>query len=172
VITLDFDYSPVDLRGKGIRNGVFDTSNYPNRPASAQGRFSNAVSGAPPGFGGAEAIRTGELDPAMAQALATLSAAGNLTPAQIQQIEMQLRFNSQDASSLWAEKPRAAHNDNSKREKNFGSNRSAISPNRGRDNRTLSPTSESSPTNRSALLEEFRNNKSKKYELRVIIILM
>src|SRR4051812_49154742 len=77
-----------------------------HRPASAQGRFvspsARAAFQAPPGFDNqpvsSPAIHTEGLDPAMAQALEALSAAGNLTPQQIQQIQMQLRINTPQAA--------------------------------------------------------------------------
>jgi hypothetical protein len=94
------------------------------------------------------------IDPAMAHALATLSAAGNLTPQQIAQIQMQLRINS-PVGGQSANRPRTQQNPH----------RNA-SPARSR--RDQSPTGDASPV-RSALLEEFRASKNRKYELKVII---
>lgn len=154
-----YDYGQ-DYRSKVIGGRKFE--NPPNRPASAQGRFSSPAYAPPPGFGATEPA-AGELDPAMAQALATLQSAGNLTPAQIQQIEMQLRYNTSQESTAYEKK--AIRSESPKREKLQRTNGSPV-----RNNRNQSPSSnDGSPTNRSALLEEFRNNKSKKYELKDIV---
>lgn len=141
--------------------GVFEQdASYLNRPASAQGRFANSNNrfNAPPGFSSSEPIQ--EMDPAMAQALQTLISAGNLTTVQIQQIQSQMRLNTN----------RPANSQNSARDTGYQSHRSTgSSPTRSKD-RNHSPTSnsESSPTSRSALLEDFRNSKNKKFELRDI----
>ncbi|KAI8895622.1 armadillo-type protein [Globomyces pollinis-pini] len=147
----------------------------PNRPASAQGRFTNSPRvQAPPGFDTEPSVNDVLLDPAMAQALAALSAAGNLTPLQIQQIQMQLKVNvAQNAvpanNNQWQDKPRmAAQPRVETRAPNFYQNQSPTSP--VRNNRS-SPVSngDSSPGSRSALLEEFRNNKTRKFELKDIV---
>jgi hypothetical protein len=152
-----------DYRSKIISGRQFEHP--PNRPASAQGRFASPSHAPPPGFGATETAPS-LLDPAMAQALATLQSAGNLTPAQIQQIEMQLRYNTTQETPVYEKKP--VRSESPKRDKHQGRSGSPV---RHRDNnRNQSPTStDGSPTNRSALLEEFRNNKSKKYELKDIV---
>jgi hypothetical protein len=123
--------------------GVMFEEEYPARPASAQGRF---VSAPPPGL-----EKDTSMDPAMAQALATLTASGNLTPAQVQQIEQQLR-QPQQPPQQWEDKKK--HH-----------KKKSHSPTRSKNS---SPTSDSSPTNRSAILEDFRTSK-KKYELTDIV---
>ena len=142
-------------------------ASYLTRPASAQGRFSSSpasryatAAAAPPGFDNSDTNMPG-LDPAMAQALATLSAAGNLSQAQIQQIQMSLRYGSPG--------PNNGAGDMSKNMGMKNQPRTGPSPNRNNKNgRDQSPTSNggSSPV-RSALLEEFRSNKNRKYDLRV-----
>jgi hypothetical protein len=127
--------------------GVMFEQEYPTRPASAQGRF---VTAPPPGLGGGGDLKS--MDPAMVQALATLTASGNLTPAQIQQIELQLRQTHNPQQPTWDEK-----------KKNKKKN---TSPSRSKNG---SSASDSSPTNRSAILEEFRNNKNKKFELTDVV---
>jgi hypothetical protein len=152
------DYEMYQVRQR--TGDVFEQeSAFLTRPASAQGRFSGSPVtryAAPPGFDNTESNMNG-LDPAMAQALATLSAAGNLSQAQIQQIQMQLRYGSPGPGGDMS--------------KNTGKNqiRSSSSPSRkDKNGRDQSPTSNggSSPV-RSALLEEFRSNKNRKYDLRV-----
>ena len=136
----------LQLRAKP--QGVYEQDFLP-RPASAQGRYVSPASRsfAPPGLdSGSDGI-----DPAMAQALATISAAGNLTPQQIAQIQMQLRINS----------PVGGQSAN--RQQRSQPHRTA-SPARSR--RDHSPTGDTSPV-RSALLEEFRASKNRKYELKV-----
>jgi hypothetical protein len=113
-------------------------------------------------------------DNAMMQALQTLS--GNLTPMQMQQIQMQLARNRPappTAANQWDKKPsRPSHG--------------IVVPPRGYASTNTSPSQKhkpeppsrsagSSPTQtnggdspvRSALLEEFRTNKNRKYELAV-----
>ena len=134
-----------------------------SRPASAQGRFSGSpatrYAAAPPGFDNSDSNSNG-LDPAMAQALATLSAAGNLSQAQIQQIQMQLRFGSQSPGDMSKTVPMK------------GQTRSSSSPSRkdknGRDQSPATSNGGSSPI-RSALLEDFRSAKNRKYDLRVCL---
>lgn len=149
------------------QNEVFDQeATYLSRPASAQGRFASPGSSryGPPGFDASQSL---QLDPAMAQALATLTAAGNLTPQQIQQIQMQLRFGSPTPQSN-----ATGSNDVNKMQGKMGGYQQqsrTTSPNRRGDKRDHSPTSNNggtSPT-RSPLLEEFRANKNKKYDLSV-----
>lgn len=146
-------------------------ASYLTRPASAQGRYSSSpasryagAAAAPPGFDNSDTNMAG-LDPVMAQALATLSAAGNLSQAQIQQIQMSLRYGSPGPNNVTADasKNMAAKNQS----------RTVPSPNRNNKNvREQSPTSNgaSSPA-RSALLEEFRSNKNRKYDLRVRLLI-
>jgi hypothetical protein len=131
---------------RAVRGIIYDQE-HPSRPASAQGRFMTAP---PPGLSNSVAKKEDyAMDNTMAQALATLSAAGNLTPAQIQQIEMQLRSN-QSSSSSWEEKKKPVKKGKS------------VSPSRSKNG---SPGSDTSPTNRSTILEEFRNNKNRRFEI-------
>lgn len=158
---LDFEMQQMRHRAQGVYE---HEAAFLARPASAQGRFASPASRpfapqspAPPGFD------TGNnLDPAMAQAMATLSAGGNLTPEQIQQIQMQLRFNSPVAGQ-----PAPMQRQQTQPRKDPYS-RSA-SPTRSHQTGGHSPTSNGeghSPT-RSALLEEFRSSKNRKFELKV-----
>jgi hypothetical protein len=168
----------LDLQQRAARGGLFDSESAfgINRPASAQGRFVNTSQnsryGAPPGL--KEPKQQDILqDPAMLQALQTLSSAGNLTPQQIQQIQMQLALNSRPLapSNQWDKK---SHNraqpvptrgyasaNTSPQQKN----RAEPMMSRSADHSPIMDNAES-PT-RSALLEEFRTNKNRKYELRV-----
>jgi hypothetical protein len=141
------------LQLKSKPQGVYEQEFLP-RPASAQGRFVSPASRAfaPPGLEN-DTMGSEGIDPAMAQALATLSAAGNLTPQQIAQIQMQLRINS----------PVGGQSANRQRHQQ-GSQRNA-SPARS-SRRDHSPGGDTSPV-RSALLEEFRSSKNRKYELKV-----
>lgn len=102
------------------------------------------------------------MDPIAAQALATLSAAGNLTPGQIQQIENQLRQNSQTPVNSWDDKKKSQLHSNNRR----GNRSPGKSPER-RDARNETSPKSSTPGNRSEILEDFRNNKNRKYELKV-----
>ncbi|KAJ1338856.1 hypothetical protein BSLG_006493 [Batrachochytrium salamandrivorans] len=176
-----------ELQQRASRGGLFDSETIfvPNRPSSAQGRFvatNGRVAGAPPGLGGNFSgleSRPGEgyMSPAMMQALATISAAGNLSPQQIHQIQMQMALNSAGRSSSGTS-PIGGSN---LRDANQRPRRDFSSPVNGgfagsgtsstrRDGRSemSSPTLDS-VTIRSALLEEFRNAKNKKFELRDIV---
>ena len=100
----------------------------------------------------------------MIQALQTLSSAGNLSAEQIQQIQRQLEMNSRPAPA--AERKPAARIATPRRDFTSPVNHTT------RNDKSRSP--ETSPVRngggspvRSLLLEEFRNNKNRKYELRV-----
>jgi hypothetical protein len=167
-------------------------SNYLVRPASAQGRFTSPgsrLSGPmippsqvpPPGFDNEDMP---ELDPNMAQALATLSAAGNLTPQQIQQIQMHFRYSSPVANGnpdMMKMKKTEMVGASPGGGGGGGAAAALISPAPGyqksqttgsptrKDKRDHSPTSGGSSPTRSALLEEFRSIKNKKFELKVLV---
>jgi hypothetical protein len=96
------------------------------------------------------------------QALATLIASGSLTPAQIEQIESQLR-----GTSPWQDKGRTNNGVRDSHPRKDKSNRGNSSPNRSKDNRRSPTSNDGSPVFRSALLEEFRTSKNRKYDLRV-----
>jgi hypothetical protein len=99
----------------------------------------------------------------MSRALATLTASGNLTPSQIQQLETQLRNGSVTPSnSPWDEQKKPSIQSVKEVKRNQRNN----SPVRTQNGSPTS-TGETSPSQRSAMLEEFRNNKNKKYELKV-----
>ncbi len=105
-------------------------------------------------------------NPAMAQALATLGAVGNLTPLQLQQIQNQLKINTHGGNS-WPENPRPAQGPPSPKRENLYYQQKQESP----QNKT-SPTVSSNDSHtgtRSAILEDFRNGKLKKFELKDIV---
>ncbi|KAI8907870.1 armadillo-type protein, partial [Gorgonomyces haynaldii] len=142
-----------------------------HRPASAQGRIVNTGGyGPPPGF---NKEPQDVVDPNLMQALQTLSAQGNLTPQQIQQIQMQLAItnNSQPPA-----RPQSAwdHKKPSTKQQQPAPIRREFTPtsptHRPKDppKQEVSPTNDASPL-RSHLLEEFRNNKNRKYEIKDII---
>jgi hypothetical protein len=149
---------------------MYEDGSLLGRPASAQGRFTspaNRAAAAPPGFDTLEsnhAPAAEDLDPAMAQALATLSASGNLTPQQIQQLQMQLRQTASPADKN-AKMAQTIQKPSTPQPRGTAGN----SPTRSKEKRDPSPTmnGEGSSPVRSALLEEFRTNKTKKYELSV-----
>ena len=154
------------------RNGFNDVGMGINRPQSAQGRFVNTGNyGAPPGLQDMNKPNDILSDPAMVQALQTLSAAGNLTPQQIQQIQMQLAMNTnRQPMNAWDKKP----NLRAPQPRRDFAQPTTSPQHRGRPESMTAKSAETSPTGtggespvRSALLEEFRNNKNRKYELRV-----
>ncbi|KAJ3273912.1 mRNA binding protein puf3 [Terramyces sp. JEL0728] len=169
-------YNAANIGDRKGSNRLFehDSNFFPNRPASAQGRFSNPNSparGAPPGLVDSDKANDVLLDPAMAQALAALSAAGNLSPLQIQQIQMQLRLTQNTNNSNQWEKSNS-HQQPTRQESHSRrdgyQSATATSPTRNRMDTSPTSNHDSSPNSRSALLEDFRNNKNKKYELKDI----
>lgn len=171
------------------RGGIFDTN--PafgiDRPASTQGRFVNTspqsgrnrFNGGPPGLQTNLPETRNDIlqDPQMLQALQTLQSAGNLTPQQMQQIQMQLAINS---------RPLSQQSQNQWDKKHVPATRATAIPTRGYASANTSPQQKTRPEPisrsadnspiingggespvRSALLEEFRTNKNRKYELRV-----
>lgn len=173
----------LDLQQRAARGGLFDSESAfgINRPASAQGRFmntsQNARFGAPPGLNEPKQQQDILQDPAMLQALQTLSLAGNLTPQQIQQIQMQLalnqRPNQNQPQNQWDKKP--AQPQAARTQPTTPSRGYAASINTSPTMKNRSEPSDGSPTHsgdspiRSALLEEFRTNKNRKYEIRVFL---
>ena len=149
-------YNDNNNRSRNGRRLEPEIGDYPLRPVSAQSGFPSMQM--PPGLNDF----TPNADNTMNQVLNTLIASGNLSMTQIQQIESQLRGS---PAQQWSDK-RGFRDSATKREPN------STSPVRPKDGRKSPGTaSESSPTRRSALLEEFRNNKTKKYELRVILLI-
>lgn len=144
-------------RSRGGRRLEPEVADYPLRPASAQSGYPK-LNMPPPGLSD---FSSSTSDSTMNQVLATLIASGNLSMTQIQQIESQLRGSQ---TQQWPEKGRSSRDSTGKPDLNSAGN-SPIRPKDGR--RSPGTASDSSPTRRSALLEEFRNNKTKKYELRV-----
>jgi hypothetical protein len=218
---------------RNSNRGMFETdpSYLPNRPASAQGRFVNTTTGgkgklgnAPLGFnaefgvGSKDSHKNNDMfmNPAVAQALAALGVAGNLSPQQLQQIQMQvaitaarngnLSINTNDITAMsnsnHGNMIHSAHVGNSikktrtpngvssaiphssgsimrgSRDYTYGhgptpSSGSAAGGSKrhhhhheGRSPDSASPTAQSDVV-RSLLLEEFRNNKNRKFELQV-----
>ena len=132
-----------------------EAEEYPLRPSSAQPVYTSAKM-PPPGLTD-YSLQTS--DPTMNQVLATLIASGNLSMTQIQHVEAQLRGS---PNKQWPDNGRTFRDAHEALQ-------SGTSPTRVKDGRRSPGTaSDASPTRRSALLEEFRNNKTKKYELRVI----
>ncbi|KAL5033814.1 mRNA binding protein puf3, variant 3 [Batrachochytrium dendrobatidis] len=165
-----------ELQQRASRGGMFDSGTIfvPNRPASAQGRFvatNGRVAGAPPGFD--YKPNEGYMSPTVIQALAALSTAGNLSAQQIQQIQMQMALNSgQGATSPVGngssrdakQKPRRDFSSPTN-----GSFSGSVSGTRREGRSEMSSPTMDSATVRSALLEEFRNAKNKKFELGDIV---
>ncbi len=167
-----------ELQQRAAMGGLFESESAfsINRPASAQGRFVNTSQAparynpGPPGFPQQDA----QVDPAMMQALQTLTANGNFTPQQIMQIQMQLTQGNAQArpqsQNQWEKKPAANSVRPPPRPFSAAPSTSPQMRHGGLQPRPVDAGHESyipGDPSRSALLEEFRNNKNRKYEVRV-----
>lgn len=173
----------MDLQQRAAMGGLFETESAfsINRPASALGRFVNTPQALPSRYGSTPPGLSGNqdmsVDPATLQALQTLSANGNFTPQQILQIQMQLaQGNAQQrpqSQNQWEKKP--SINASRQPPRPFTASPStspqARTPSHSMGGRIMDGNEGLVPGEapRSQLLEEFRTNKSRKFEVRDIV---